>query len=77
MFKPDESETFEDLFRTLSSFSTTKLSMKMQDKPVRVGKQGGASPMDVDAFGQHVGRVVRPGPLADDDVALADVLLQP
>ena len=52
MFKPDETESFEDFCRTISSFATTEHSMKMQDKPVRAGKHGGSDPMDVDAMAQ-------------------------
>ena len=69
MFKPDENESFEDLFRTLSSFSTTKHSMRMQDKPVKTGKHaassyGGSDPMDVGAFGKgkaHIEKLVPGG----------------
>ena len=52
MFKSDENEDFEKLFRTFWSFVTTNHSIKMQHKPVKTGRHGGSDPMEIDAMGK-------------------------
>ena len=50
LFKADDCDDFEDLYRTLSSFAITKHSLKMHDKPVKTKSIG--DPMEVDALGE-------------------------
>ena len=56
MFQADDIQSFEDLYQTLNSYSTTKHSLKMSDKPVKSGKHGGSDAMDVDALGKGKGK---------------------